>query len=74
MALVEQGMIALAVVAAVFAVVAAYYYLRIIRLMFMEAPAEDGEGRVAPGWGAGLLLGANGLALLVLGIWPTVLL
>ncbi len=74
MALVEQGMIALAVVAAVFAVVAAYYYLRIIRLMFMEAPAEDGEGRVAPGWGAGLLLGANGLALLVLGIWPNVLL
>ena len=72
MVLVERGMIALAVVAVVFAVVAAYYYLRIIRLMFMEAPEE--EGRVAPGWGASLLLGANGLALLVLGIWPNALL
>lgn len=72
MALVEQGMTALAVVAVVFAVVAAYYYLRIVRLMFMEAP-ED-EGRIAPGWPASLLLGANGLALVALGIWPNYLL
>ncbi len=68
MALVEQGMIVLAVVAVLFAVVAAYYYLRIVRLMFMEAPGE--EGRVAPGWAASMLLGANGLALVVLGLWP----
>ena len=72
MALVEQGMTALAVVAVVFAVVAAYYYLRIIRLMFMEAPDED--SRIAPGWATTALLGANGLALLALGIWPNALL
>ena len=71
-ALVDQGMTALAVVAVVFAVVAAYYYLRIVRLMFMEPPEE--EGGLTPGWPAGLLLGANGIALLVLGIWPNYLL
>ncbi len=72
MALIEQGMTVLAVVAVVFAVVAAYYYLRIVRLMFMEAPEE--EGRLTPGWTTTLLLSANGLALLVLGIWPNFLL
>ena len=71
-ALVDQGMTALAVLAVVFAVVAAYYYLRIVRLMFMEPPEE--EGGLTPGWPAGLLLGANGIALLVLGIWPNYLL
>ncbi len=72
MVLVEQGMTALAVVAVVFAVVGAYYYLRIIRLMFMEAPAE--ETKLAPDWGTRLILVGNGLALIVIGVWPNPLL
>ena len=59
MALVEQDMTALAIVAVVFAVVGAYYYLRIVRLMFMEAPDE--ESPVRPGWGVRVALAANGL-------------
>ena len=72
MVLVEQGMTALAVVAVVFAVVGAYYYLRIIRLMFMEAPAE--ETKLAPDWGTRLILVGNGLALIVISVWPNPLL
>ena len=66
--LVEQGLTALAVVAVVFAVIGAYYYLRIVRLMFMEAPEQ--EEKIQPGWAARLVLGANGLALLAIGVWP----
>ena len=72
MALVGQGMIALAVVAVVFAVVGAYYYLRIIRLMFMEAPAQ--ETQLTPDWGIRLILAGNGLALIGIGLWPNALL
>ncbi len=72
MALVGQGMIALAVVAVVFAVVGAYYYLRIIRLMFMEAPAQ--ETQLTPDWGIRLILAGNGLALIGIGVWPNALL
>lgn len=72
MVLVDQGFTALAVVAVVFAVIGAYYYLRIVRLMFMEAPREPEQ--LKPGWGASLLLGANGLALVVIGVWPNPLL
>ena len=72
MVLVEQGMTAMAVVAVVFAVVGAYYYLRIIRLMFMEAPAQ--ETQLTPDWGTRLMLVVNGLALVVIGVWPNPLL
>ena len=71
MVLVEQGMTALAVVAVVFAVVGAYYYLRIIRLMFMEEPAQ--ETQLTPDWGTRLILAGNGLALVAIGVWPNAL-
>ena len=71
MVLVEQGMTALAVLAVVFAVVGAYYYLRIVRLMFMEAPAQ--ETQLTPDWGTRLILAGNGLALVVIGVWPNAL-
>ena len=72
MALVNEGMTALAVAAVVFAVIGAYYYLRIVRLMFMEAPGDDAP--LAPARGVRLVLAVNGLALLALGIWPNFLL
>lgn len=75
MALVERELTWLAIVAVVFAVMGAYYYLRIIRLMFMEDPPEDEAGEPAePGWGLRALLGVNGLALVALGVWPNALL
>ena len=72
MALVDSGKTALAVVAVAFAVIGAYYYLKIVRLMFMEAP--EAPEPLNPGWGVRLTLGANGLALLAIGVWPNPLL
>ena len=62
----------LAVVAVAFSVIGAYYYLRIVKLMYFDEPVASGpvESRIA----VRLMLSLNGLAILVLGIFPGVLL
>ncbi|MCX6625446.1 MAG: proton-conducting transporter membrane subunit, partial [Acidobacteria bacterium] len=54
--------------------VAAYYYLRLIVVMYMRAPAEDSE--VLPPLSAGLktALWLSAVATLALGIFPSVVL
>ena len=42
-ALVDVGMIALAVTAVVFSVVGAFYYLRVVKLMYFDQPTSDAE-------------------------------
>jgi len=67
-AAVAAGQIWLAVVAVIFSLVGAYYYLRIVKLMYFDEPKD-----AAPVAGVGemrWLLSANGLALLALGIVP----
>src|SRR2546426_9901203 len=72
MAAVSAGMTGLAVLAVVFAAVSAYYYLRVVVVMYMRDP---GETAGAPGYGGGggmspasvaVLTGAAG-AVLILG-------
>jgi NADH-quinone oxidoreductase subunit N len=67
-AVVQAGQIWLAVVAVVFSLIGAFYYLRVVKLMYFDEPA----GEVAPaGRGAArVLLSVNGLALLAIGILP----
>jgi len=70
-ALVQAGYIWLAAVAVLFSVIGAYYYLRVIRVMFFEIPHEH-----HPHWqqvsGTNLaFLSCNGLLMLALGIYPT---
>ena len=67
-AAVNQGFVWLAVVAVLTSVVGAFYYLRVVKLMYFDDPV-DTEAIEAPG-DARALLSANGLALLVLGILP----
>jgi len=67
-AAVNQGFVWLAVVAVLTSVVGAFYYLRIVKLMYFDDPV-DAEAIDAPG-DARALLSANGLALLVLGVLP----
>jgi NADH-quinone oxidoreductase subunit N len=61
---------ALLVAAALNTAVSLYYYARIIRAMFLDAPyvAEPAPLRRSPGWS--LFLGACGAAVLVLGVVP----
>ena len=59
---------ALAVVAVVLSLIGAFYYLRVVKLMYMDEPAREisievrGDSRA--------LLSANALAVLALGIVP----
>ena len=67
-AAVNAGYVWLAVVAVLFSLIGAYYYLRIVKLMYFDDPKE-----VAPAAGHDgmrVLLSANGLALLALGVLP----
>lgn len=66
-AAVDAGLIWLAVVAVVFAVIGAFYYLRVIKLMYMDDP-EDNEAVAAP-MELRAMLSINGLALLLLGLY-----
>ena len=62
-------MLWLAIVGMVFAVIGAYYYLRVIKVMFFDAPADDGKARPIADAQARWLLSANALLMLVLGIF-----
>ncbi len=70
-AAVSAGQIWLAVAAVIFSLIGAFYYLRIVKLMYFDEPKE-GFVRATGSTGFAVALSANGLALLVLGIapWP----
>jgi NADH-quinone oxidoreductase subunit N len=70
-AVLDVGLAWLAAVAVLMSVIAAYYYLRIIKLMYFDEPAESGA--IQAGGTMRAVLSANGLAVLVLGIFPSVL-
>ncbi len=67
-AVVKIGHTWLAVVAVLLSLVGAFYYLRIVKLMYFDAPVD--QAPVAPQADVGLLLSANGAAILLLGIFP----
>jgi NADH-quinone oxidoreductase subunit N len=67
-AVLGAGQAWLAVVAVLFALVGAFYYIRVVKLMYFDEPAETGAIRAK--LDAGILLSANGLAVLALGILP----
>jgi NADH-quinone oxidoreductase subunit N len=62
----------LAALAVLMSVVGAYYYLRIVKLMYFDEPTVSGpvEAKLA----VRLLLSLNALAILVLGLYPGLLL
>jgi NADH-quinone oxidoreductase subunit N len=67
-AAINAGQIWLAVVAVAFSIIGAFYYLRIVKLMYFDEPREATPvpGHAGMHW----LLSANGLALLALGLLP----
>jgi NADH-quinone oxidoreductase subunit N len=67
-AAVTAGYVWLAVAAVVFSLIGAFYYLRIVKLMYFDEPKE---GATAPGHPEmKALLSANGLLLVIFGILP----
>jgi NADH-quinone oxidoreductase subunit N len=67
-AAVNEGLVWLAVVAVVTSLIGAFYYLRIVKLMYFD-DAVDGAP-IRPRGDTALLLSANGLVLLLLGVFP----
>jgi NADH-quinone oxidoreductase subunit N len=67
-AAVKAGFVWLAVVGVIAALIGAFYYLRIVKLMYFDEPADrspiDARGDTS------VVLSANGLALLLFGILP----
>jgi NADH-quinone oxidoreductase subunit N len=64
----EAGYGALVVFAVLMSVVGAFYYLRLVKLMYMDEPA--GEITIAPRADMRVLLSVNAIAVLVLGVIP----
>jgi NADH-quinone oxidoreductase subunit N len=65
------GYIWLAIAAVLFSLVGAFYYLRIVKLMYFDEPESDAA--IAPGGDVGFLISTNGMAVLILGIFPQTL-
>jgi NADH-quinone oxidoreductase subunit N len=68
-AAIEGDMLWLAIVGMVFAVIGAYYYLRVIKVMFFDAPADAGGPRLNADPQLRWLFSANALLMLVLGLF-----
>ena len=66
------GYIWLAVAAVLFSLIGAFYYLRIVKLMYFDSPTDTAP--IAPGVDTRVLITLNGIAMLVLGIVPAPLL
>ena len=67
-AIVNTGHIELAIGAVMLSLIGAFYYLRIVKLMYFDAPESHEPIRIQPD--SGLLISLNGLAVLALGIMP----
>jgi NADH-quinone oxidoreductase subunit N len=67
-AVVDAGFVWLAVIAVLFSLIGAFYYLRIVKLMYFEAPTD--QSPLAPSASMRWVLSLNGLAILVLGVLP----
>ena len=68
-AVVEADMVWLAVVAVLFSLIGAFYYLRVVKLMYFDEPLQTAPIE-APS-DMRMALSVNGLAILVLGILPS---
>ena len=67
-AVVAAGYLWLAIVAVLFSLIGAFYYLRVVKLMYFDAPVDDTP--LTAGMDMRILISANGLAVAFLGIFP----
>ena len=70
-AVVQSGYVWLAVAAVLFSLIGAFYYLRVVKLMYFDAP--ESRAPIIFGQDTTLLISVNGLAVLLLGLLPSTL-
>ena len=71
LAVVDTGHVWLAVVAVFFSLIGAFYYLRVVKLMYFDQPSDNAP--IAASFDMRLVLSANGLAVALFGLFPQVL-
>ncbi len=67
-AVINAGYVWLAVIAVLFSLIGAFYYLRLVKLMYFDASQDTAP--IEPHGDVRMLMSANGLAMLVFGIMP----
>ncbi|HPE60128.1 MAG TPA: NADH-quinone oxidoreductase subunit NuoN [Thiolinea sp.] len=74
-AVVDADLVWAAVIMVVMSVAGAYYYLRAIKMMYFDKPEPDSAGSVGAdvGLDCRIVMGLNGVLMLILGIFPGVL-
>ena len=70
-AVIAAGYMWLAIAAVLFSLIGAFYYLRVVKVMYFDAPADDTP--LAAPLDMRILISANGLAVAFLGIFPQVI-
>ena len=70
-AVVAAGYYWLAIVAVLFSLIGAFYYLRVVKLMYFDPPVD--ESPIDAGLDMRILVSANGLAVALLGLFPQVI-
>jgi NADH-quinone oxidoreductase subunit N len=68
LALIKAGFTSIAVIAVMFSLVGAFYYLRVVKLMYFDAPEDTTP--IHAGLDMRLMLTLNGLAIALLGLFP----
>jgi len=67
-AVVNAGLVWVAIIAVVFSIVGAFYYLRIVKLMYFDKPEDTSPIQASSDMRA--VLSVNGLMVLILGLFP----
>jgi len=70
-AVIQVDLLWLAVVAVLFSVIGLFYYLRIIKVMYFDKPAAEQTTTIKQALDVKVLLSANGLSLILLGVFPS---
>jgi len=72
-AVIQVDMVWLAIVAVLFTVIGLFYYLRIIKVMYFDKPMEEQTTTIKEALDVKILLSANSLSLILLGVFPSTL-
>ncbi len=72
-AVIDVDLVWLAVLAVLFSVIGLFYYLRVIKVMYFDQPLPEQTTTVKEALDVRLLLGANSLSLILLGVFPSTL-
>ena len=70
-AVIQTDIVWLAIVAVLFSVIGLFYYLRVVKVMYFETPPEEQNTTIKSALDVRILLSANSLSLILLGIFPS---